>query len=445
MSYIVVRNKGEIPLWGIRLLGLSDKKDEQIGQFGTGLKETLALLARFDRLPVIYSGLNRIDFSIQTIEGQAEICFRQSQGTERFPATVWHGLGIHPNYGMKDWIDPWMALREIICNAQDAGELYHDVCSVDPSGTEGCTQVFIPLNAQILAAYSQVEQRLLFLKPRETIQQVGGSGRAMRKGAEEKLQIYHKGVWIQEAKKTSLLDYELYEIKLNESRSCDWWSVEWEMSKIVGEYTLEQCTQVLRLMLVDHCEDFYEAGLFSRAADYADLGENNWFKAFVAVYGDNAVVTTTDAHFYERLKHSGYVPVVVSHEGLHKLLLKSGCKHAVGTLSQQEQEFLNVRTPTQATQKVFDLVWDGLQTMSLTGDKQKPAIMLFKQRPEEQDLRLGSYDHGVCYVNEAIVGSEQEWMACLEEIGHHVTGAYDFSRQLQTYLVTVACRSMCRG
>ena len=68
MSTILIQNPGELPIWGMRLLGLSNKNEDQIGKFGTGLKESIALLARMGQFPIIFSGTNRIDFSIQEFD-----------------------------------------------------------------------------------------------------------------------------------------------------------------------------------------------------------------------------------------------------------------------------------------------------------------------------------------------------------------------------------------
>ena len=141
MSTILIQNPGELPIWGMRLLGLSNKNEDQIGKFGTGLKESIALLARMGQFPIIFSGTNRIDFSIQEFDDdQQEISFKMSEYRARFAAGMWHGLGIHPNFGQADWDDSWMVFRELVCNSLDEGGvegLYHDVVSVDPEGVAG--------------------------------------------------------------------------------------------------------------------------------------------------------------------------------------------------------------------------------------------------------------------------------------------------------------------
>lgn len=431
MSHILIQNKGEVPLWGIRLLGRSDKDESKIGQFGTGLKETLALLARYDRLPIVFAGTNRLDFSIQTIDGQAELCFMQSEGTDRFPADCWHGLGISPQYGQKDWQDRWMAFRELFCNAQDAEGLFHDVVSGEPTGVAGATRIYLPVDPQMLTAYTACYDRLLFLQQRDTVQMVSSVGRAMpKRRPDEKIQIYHRGVWIQEGKIRSLFDYELDDLHLNECRTADWWSVNWELGRIVAGFSREQAAKVIAAR--NDTEPVYEMTVLERAKDIVSDDED-WREAWESLYGEKAVATTADGHLYERLKAAGWVPIVVTNQNLFDLLKRAGVRTVVDVLSEQDQTYEWVHPPELGTQTIFDGIWQALESRGLSRGKPKPSVLVFKERPGSTETTLGSYDDGVCYINEAVVGSQQERWACVEELAHHISGSPDCSRALQLF------------
>jgi hypothetical protein len=440
MSHILIQNQGELPVWGIRLLGWSDKTSDKIGRFGTGLKESIALLARIDCLPVIFTGTLCVNFSVQTIDGQAEICFKLSEDRDRFKANTWIGLGLHPNFGAADWTDPWQAFREIVCNAQDAGGLFHDVDSREPSGVAGSTRVYVPVNSKTITAYGQLENRLLFLRSRDVVQDAGYHGMALKKSSEQKLQIYHKGVWVQEHKKESLFDYELPSITLNESRSSDWWGIQYAISGIIAKYTKDQVAAVFKA--IANGTNFYERDLLCNASERIDLENSHWLEAFLAIHGENAVLTTNDAHFFDRLRARGYHPVVATDDGLHQLLLRAGCPNAMGTLTRDEKEFQRLIEPGEKTQDTFDVVWKHAESLGMTGNKKKPSVMIFQPRPGATELTLGSYDNGVCFINIEAVGSELETMACVEEIAHHISGCHDMSREFQTFLVKMTSRSL---
>jgi len=112
---IVFRNGGLIDLTAVRTLGVSVKEEGAIGYFGTGVKFAIATILRGGGSVTIYRGkdehrLGTIDkdvrgkpFSVVTFDGE-ELGFTTSLG--------------------RDW-KPWMAFRELACNALDEGGRYY--------------------------------------------------------------------------------------------------------------------------------------------------------------------------------------------------------------------------------------------------------------------------------------------------------------------------------
>lgn len=436
MSYILIQNKGELPLWGMRLLGLSNKNEDQIGQFGTGLKEAIALLARNGLFPIIYSGLLRMDFSVQELDGQEEICFRLSEQRDRFTGGDWHGLGVHPNFGKADWDNPWMIFREIICNALDASgkeNLYHDVTSLDPEGHPGATRVYVPAIPEMLEAYGSIYHRLLPLSTYTTEQVAPDIGRAISKRKQKNLQVFYKGIWIQEAEEASLFDYEIHHLKLNESRSADWYNVNNAISRMIAFFSVKQAQSLLTTVLKDERE-IYETSILPNAAYYIDKDANNWREAFFSLFGDNAVLTDNSKFFYDKLIQMGKNPVVVT-GGLYSLLQNAGVPTAGTTLSREQMEWQDVTEPTTKAQEVFDTVWHRLTEAGLTRGASKPPLRLFTERLGKTVVTFGQYYGGTCYINIACCGSKHERWACIGEILHHVTQANDGSMELQHFLL----------
>lgn len=109
---ICFSNPGEIDPRLITTLGINVKDDPSaIGYFGTGLKYAIAILLRNNCQITIWSGQTKYSFSTQTetIRGK-EFSFIYMNG-ER--------LGFTTELG-KNW-EPWMAYRELRCNALDEG------------------------------------------------------------------------------------------------------------------------------------------------------------------------------------------------------------------------------------------------------------------------------------------------------------------------------------
>lgn len=450
MSYVMVQNKGEVPIWGIRLMGLSNKDEKQIGKFGTGLKESIALLARLGKLPTIFSGTLRIDFSVQQVSGQDEICFRLSHSRDQFESGKWHGLGLHPNLGKADWNHPWMVFREIVCNALDASgidDLYHDVWSRELLGVEGATRIFIPLAPELLEAYATVTDKLLPLGEYTVENHVTVLGEVIGKRKQKGLQVFHKGVWVQDAPEPSLYDYNIDLLKLNESRKADWYDVNSRMAHMIAYFTPVQIGKLLTTMLrKGEGEPPYEAKVLGSVCYYLDEGNSdNWRQAWHDVFGENAVVTESDKFFYDRLNQVGKRPIIVEYSGLRELLKKAGIPYAADVLTQEQQEYEAVLPVGGEAQERFDAVWDLLASRDLTQGKDKPQLMMFKQRAGQAVAVHGKYRNQVCYVNQDIVGSVEERRTYVEEILHHVTGATDYSMEFQNYMLLCLDHFMHEG
>ena len=215
MNYVMVQNEGEIPVDGIRLLGESSKSDTQIGMFGTGLKETIALSFRLGVSLTICSGETVIKFVTKETNFRGTIANEigyEIDGT-------YHPMNITTSFGKQDWTSEWQMLREIYCNAQDEGGLHH--CVVDKvEPVAGCTKVYLEATFDLLQEWQMLPTKLLFLGNRTPVHQFKGYKLYQGKG-----RIYKKGVFVAE-KKDLLYDYELPGLKLTESRTAERYDVE---------------------------------------------------------------------------------------------------------------------------------------------------------------------------------------------------------------------------
>jgi len=425
MNYVMIQNRGELPLWG-----LSDKTADKIGRFGTGLKESIALLARLGLRPIIFSGELRMDFKVEFLDDQEEICFKLSEGRGRFAADVWHGLGIHPNLGRHDWDNPWMIFREVVCNALDesgAEDLFHDIVYHEPLGKAGSTRFYIPATEAIIKAYGTIEDKLLPLGKYEVETEITGTGRAIKNRKKRKLQVFHRGVWIQSHKCESLFDYELDDLKLSESRSADWYDVNSQVARLVANYTQPQAQALLTAMVKDKKSDLYEADVVQSASYYVELETQAWTNAFHALWGEKAVLTDDSQFLYEKLRSIGKDPVVITHSGLTALLRAAGVPTVDRVLTREQRKWESITEPTEESKKVFDQVWMTLGQAGLHFGADRPGLRIFAEAPGKASLTFGSYSHAdkMVYINEAIVGSKRERQAILEEFAHHISEASD--------------------
>lgn len=140
---IIFSNPGEIDIEAVTVLGASIKAPggSPIGEFGTGLKYSIAVLLREKLSIEIWSGLKRYSFASRTkyIRGEPfELIDLIEDSGER------RQLGFTTSYG-KNWTLEHV-YRELWSNAKDEngkGEFYADGPIPAPFGNEGMTYVVI--------------------------------------------------------------------------------------------------------------------------------------------------------------------------------------------------------------------------------------------------------------------------------------------------------------
>lgn len=135
MTKIVFKNDGEIDILAVTTMGVSVKSDSAIGYFGTGLKFAIATILRNGGSITIYSGKDEYLF---------EKTNKSIRGKD-FDVISMNGdnLGFTTQLG-RDW-EPWMAVREILCNCLDEGGSHGEDLSYEP--TEGTTLVVVELDS----------------------------------------------------------------------------------------------------------------------------------------------------------------------------------------------------------------------------------------------------------------------------------------------------------
>ena len=173
-AYLKIENPGVVPPEAITTLGVSmadtSKAPGVIGQFGSGSKNSIALLLRNDLQPIIFAGTLKLEFSTRpqiVTDTQATKHFERVVvkygGTDPITGSsrsATEDLGFVLDFGKLDWDDISMALREFVSNAIDRSIRetgnWSDVTVevVDDNQVRakaGLTRVFIPLTPEVLS------------------------------------------------------------------------------------------------------------------------------------------------------------------------------------------------------------------------------------------------------------------------------------------------------
>lgn len=205
MKYLKIQNDGELDIRLVALMGGTTKADDRykIGQFGIGLKYTLAFLFRNNLAFKIFIGEEEVKIHLE---------YEDIKG-ERFEIICINGqrTSITTRMG-EDW-DAWMIIRELWCNALDEGGAAKEITDVFAPAA-GKTIFYIQLDKQISEVLSRWDKYFIHNQ-----QALYSDGTYSIYPASEKLRIYKQGVLIYEhPSKKGVFSYDFAAADINELR-----------------------------------------------------------------------------------------------------------------------------------------------------------------------------------------------------------------------------------
>lgn len=243
---IVFRNKGLIDLTAVRTLGVSVKDEGAIGYFGTGLKFAIATILRGGGSISIFRGGEefRLGTSDTEVRGKS------------FQIVTMNGdeLGFTTTLG-RDW-KPWMAFRELACNALDEGGTFYSARDVGDFPTD--ETVIVVHSEEIEDAYYSRSDILL-----ETAPDYANDYIEIRKGRSRF--IYYRGVRVGMLDEPSAHTYNLLrKIDLTEDRTVKY---SWDIDTNVA-HGLARCTDAGLIDEALSCgQEYFEHHLGFREAN----------------------------------------------------------------------------------------------------------------------------------------------------------------------------------
>ncbi len=265
MNYLKIANKGLIDIEALTLLGASSKRDDttKIGMFGSGNKYAIAYLLRNNYDLKIYSGQNelRIGFIEKELRGHVfKVITIEDQQTS-----------ITTEFG-KDW-SLWQSIRELYCNAKDEGDYSIEfVSSIIPSETE--THFYIKSRAEITEFIGSFDD---YFSDNKQVLFECEYGKILSK-SNGKLGLFRKGVRCYEPEVTSVYDYDLPNIRIDESRLV---SYPWEVPSNIWNL-IYRCTNkkvIIDILQLCADKDYIEC----IPADYSSLNKSVMSEEFKEV------------------------------------------------------------------------------------------------------------------------------------------------------------------
>jgi hypothetical protein len=319
MKYLKIQNQGELDIRLVALMGGTTKsKDEfKIGQWGSGLKYTLAYLLK-----------NNMDFKIFIGENEVSVTTEiEVIRDEEFEIICINGkrTSITTQMGGQAW-EPWMIVRELWCNALDEGGEVREV-TTDLFGTAQTTTFYVQLTTDIKNVWDNWSN--FFMHGFEPMCETW-SHKIYAGG--DTLRLYKQGVLIYEDKKVkSLFSYDIKNADINELREFKG-VVAYEMTRALSDAN----KRVISYFFENISEKYYEA-------EMSYEWYTNFSKDWKEVLGDTKIIHRKAVEtMIERGIEFDKAAMIVVPENVYKFLTKQFTGIGALRMADKVNEFFEI-------------------------------------------------------------------------------------------------------
>lgn len=418
MKYLKIQNNGLLDIRLVALMGGTTKSKDKykIGQFGTGLKYTLAYLFR-----------NNLDFKIFVGEEEVKLhTEKEIIREEEFEIICINGhrTSITTKMG-EDW-EAWMIIRELWCNALDEGGALKEVTD-EITCEAGKTIFYLQVDNQIQSVltnwskYFIHEQEPIFKNEEYAIYPAG-----------DHLCLYKQGVLIYENRELkSVFSYDMFTAAINELRE-----LRYSPSQVMV-YALSECNEKTAAYFLENVQEHhYEATM---DFDWWRSFNDNWRKVLGSaklIYQD--VLNDIRARGTE----PDMATLIIVPKNVYKFLTKQfdgiGALHVAATIGDFYESY---------DAKTEQLIKEALTILEACEYPMHPELE-FVYGFFEDKTRLATVDlkkKKIYISNTFIQKSLFSVIAMLiEENEHFNTGMSDHTREFQTHFIELYTRELLK-
>ena len=433
-----------------------------VGHFGTGNKFGVSTCLRKGINPVIFAGSLKLEFGVRNQnvnDGLKNNAFnrvyvkfggKDKTGTNRSST---EDLGFVLEHGASDWQSTDMALREFISNALDRAveegehqfihqqlkqkdanfieqmqipgtsefeKIKADVIEYRKTATDyknvlvevvndnqvraksGFTRVFVPLTEEVLKFFDNLGKWFLHFSEPEKLNQTILPKNNRNLGNNKTAVIYRRGVRVREFQYTdtpSLFDYNLENLKLDESRNVEDWSVQYAAAQAFAAADTDTLAALWRSFLNKECyweHSFNHYGL-EQGSDKAEQ-KLRWNEAFEQVTGKTGLLATEDGSKIAERKN---LKVITAPEAFVKAADSHGVRTPNNAFTEDDREGREIFDSTPDAVAATEFAWSVLEKHAK--GKSMPQVKTFKKTSGE--VQLGYHKNGVIYINQDIAGN----------------------------------------
>lgn len=417
MKYLKITNDGICYPEAFTILGVSTARGDnsKVGQFGSGFCHGINVLLR-----------NNLSLTVKSCGMTAEFAtIQKSMGERKFQQVIAEingeikELGFSTEFGELDWTHISMAIREFVSNAIDQGGC--EITVVDEVIEEVCkTSVYVPYTSEVENYHKEIDKHFLHLAGEKFV--VGDNH-------DGDLRVYRKGVLVHhDPKIKSLFRYNIDDIKLDESRNCDSWTVRSFAAKALADSGESIIDTFLSALLGG--ENVFEVTELPAYLSEWRIGEQ-LRTSFNRLFPGYSLTTPLMAEFCSK-KNKKLVTVDNKTASFLNEMKLPFAETSVGKMG-VENGFMPIPV-TSDCKRIFNRIWRKMEKIGLTNGKEKPSLAMYAKSMENGSEIQGYYENNTVYINRSGVNAA----VILEEIVHHTSGASDCTRDFQTAVLDVA-------
>ena len=481
--FLKIENPGICPVEGFTLLGATSKRGNAslIGQFGSGNKHAAGVLLRAGLAPIIFCSNHRLEFGTKqgrmaALEGDTDydrmIVKHGGKTEDGTSVTYTEDLSQTQDYGVLDWDNLGMALREFVSNAIDAATTFNSMSGVDTvypwdgvvvevvednqvRAKKGYTRVFIPMigthGEEVFQFRNNLGKWFLHFSEPESFYRVNTQANPLLPKANRNFKensntavIYRRGVRVREISSwshESLFDYNLDNLRVDESRNVDDYACQSAAARVLVNADAGSLTKLLGSFMTD--KHYWEHGFsqWDMRTDIDPEQENRWEMALQNLAA-NAVLVQEDSGTTEILTHKGFKPIVVPEAYVRVGESMKRIRTASRVLSEDDRTGRQILPATEAVVSAVEWCWNNITIAGMTGGKEMPPVHCFISLMDGGSVLNGFYRDGEIYINENMSNgvSVDLRKVVLEELAHFITGSTDLSRDIQQWAFDYSTR-----